>query len=83
VTQDSGISAQLSLYDVSFTDADTGTAVGQNGTIVRTTNGGTTWVEQDSGTTNNLAGVSFVDANTGWAAGSNGTILHTKNGGGG
>jgi hypothetical protein len=33
------------LYGVSFTDANTGTVVGDLGTIVRTTNGGVTWFE--------------------------------------
>ena len=55
--------------DVSFTDANTGTAVGGYGTILRTTNGGTTWTSQTSGTTNHLLGVSFTDANTGTAVG--------------
>ena len=36
--QSSGTPA--SLYGVHFTDADTGTAVGDNGTILRTTAGG-------------------------------------------
>ena len=42
------------LYGVSFTDANNGTAVGDYGTILRTTNGGTTWTSQSSGTTNYL-----------------------------
>ncbi len=40
-----------------------------DGTILRTTNGGTTWTSQTSGTTNHLYGVSFTDANTGTAVG--------------
>ncbi len=69
------------LFGVSFTDANTGTAVGFDGTILRTTNGGTTWTSQTSGTTNHLYGVSFTDANTGTAVGVDGTILRTTNGG--
>jgi photosystem II stability/assembly factor-like uncharacterized protein len=42
------------LNGVSFADADTGTAVGDFGTIFRTTNGGTSWTSQSSGTTNVL-----------------------------
>ncbi|MCK5618455.1 MAG: hypothetical protein KAJ17_03605, partial [Candidatus Krumholzibacteria bacterium] len=42
------------LRGVSFTDASTGTAVGDAGTILRTTNGGATWVGQTSGTTKTL-----------------------------
>jgi hypothetical protein len=66
---------------VAFTDANTGTVVGSSGTILRTTNGGTTWTSQVSGTGNGLNGVSFVDANTGIVVGDNGTILYTVNGG--
>ena len=40
------------LSGVSFTDANTGTAVGDHGTILRTTNGGASWTAQSSGTTN-------------------------------
>ncbi len=39
----------------------TGTAVGSGGTILRTTDGGSSWVGQTSGTTNWLYGVSFTD----------------------
>jgi hypothetical protein len=69
------------LRGVSFTDANTGTAVGMWGTILRTTNGGSSWTRQSSGTINDLLGVSFTDANTGTAVGVGGTILRTKTGG--
>ena len=57
------------LHSVSFTDANTGTAVGDGGTILRTTDGGNKWIKQSSGTTLDLMGVSFTDANTGIAVG--------------
>ena len=53
----------------------------QNGTILRTVNGGTIWNSQSSGTANNLNGVSFTDADNGTAVGVAGTILRTTNGG--
>ncbi len=34
------------LNCVSFSDADNGLAVGENGVIIRTTDGGATWVNQ-------------------------------------
>jgi photosystem II stability/assembly factor-like uncharacterized protein len=68
------------LYDVCFTDANTGTVAGGSGTILRTTNGGTTWTAQSSGTPLDLYGVSFSDANTGIVVG-NGIILRTTDGG--
>src|SRR6267378_2836630 len=69
------------LYGVSFTDSNTGTATGDNGTIIRTTNGGNTWVSQTSGTTNNLNAVSFTDANNGTAVSWYGIILRTTDSG--
>jgi photosystem II stability/assembly factor-like uncharacterized protein len=53
----------------------------ENGTILRTTDGGNTWVSQTSGTTNALFSVSFTDVNHGTAVGDYGTILRTTNGG--
>ncbi len=81
VFQTSGISNYL--FGVSFTDANNGWAVGDGGTILRTTNGGATWTQQTSGTGWGLNSVSFTDANNGCAVGGGygGTILRTINGG--
>ena len=62
------------LFAVFFTDANTGTAVGDYGTILRTTNGGVNWVSQSSGTTEYLNAVSLTDDNTGTAVGDFGKI---------
>ena len=78
-SQTSGTTNHLS--GVSFTDVNNRTAVGGNGTILRTTDGGDNWVSQSSGTTNHLSGVSFTDANNGTVIGQYGTILRTTNGG--
>ncbi len=69
------------LRAVHFVTATTGTAVGLGGTILRTIDGGSSWVYQTSGTTNDLWGVSFADATTGTAVGFDGTILRTTTGG--
>ncbi len=76
------------LFAVSFVDENIGTAVGDNGTILRTTNGGVTWALQSSGTKSLLFGVCFTDANTGTAVGGSVTlqgqsavILRTSDGG--
>src|ERR1041384_784712 len=65
------------LHGVSFVQTNHGTAVGDYGTIVRTTDGGRTWTKQSSGTSSGLYGVSFVNANNGTAVGNNGIILKT------
>ncbi len=70
------------LLGVSFSDADNGTAVGTFDVILRTTNGGETWVQQNSGTSNfNFFDVSFVDSNIGTVVGGGGAILRTSDGG--
>jgi hypothetical protein len=69
------------LYGLSFADVNTGKAMGDNGTIVQTTDGGNNWVIQSSGTTNTLYGVSFTDLNQGTVVGASGTILRTTDGG--
>ena len=69
------------LRGASFVDANTGTVVGEYGTIVRTTDGGNSWTIQASGTTQTLWAVSFTDANNGTAVGEDGTIVGTTDGG--
>ena len=70
-----------SLTNVSFSDANTGTTVGDFGTIIRTTDGGQNWIIQTSGTTVALNAVFFTDANSGTIVGVSGTILRTTDGG--
>lgn len=73
----------VTLYAVTFLNATTGIAVGDNGTIVRTTNGGATWqqVFSDPDSADTLYDVSFANATTGWAVGSSSTVLRTTDGG--
>jgi poly(3-hydroxybutyrate) depolymerase len=66
---------------VSFSDANNGFAVGWQGVIFRTTDGGDTWVELTSGTNHLFYEVSSTDENTATAVGSGGTIRRTTNGG--
>src|SRR5262249_40060667 len=57
------------LGGISFSDASTGSLVGNHGLIQRTTDGGQTWWTQSQGSGQTLRGVSFVDRNTGTAVG--------------
>ena len=66
------------LRDVFFIDSNTGWAVGENGTVIKTTDSGSSRTVQDSGTTNDLWSVSFVDANTGYATGDDNTNFFIK-----
>jgi photosystem II stability/assembly factor-like uncharacterized protein len=69
------------LNSVKFISSTVGWTVGAYGTILYTTNGGTTWTSKSSGTTEDLMAISFVDANNGWIVGWEGTILKTTDGG--
>ncbi|NVN93867.1 MAG: T9SS type A sorting domain-containing protein [Bacteroidetes bacterium] len=70
-----------SLKSVYFISADTGYTVGEDGTILKTINGGINWIAQNSGITNNLKSVYFANNSTGYVVGDNGIILKTIDGG--
>ncbi len=61
------------LRAVAVSDSQIATAVGDYGTILRTSDGGATWTLV-GGTSEDLRGVSFVDANTGTAVGGSRTL---------
>ncbi len=70
------------LNAVFFATERLGWAVGENGTILATREGGNAWTPQTSGTHEWLNSVHFTaDGQHGWAVGENGTILATRDGG--
>ena len=76
------------LTDVDFVDREHGWAVGDQGLILHTQDGGDTWEIQDSGTREWLSGVDFVNEREGWILAYvgpwkevSGLILHTEDGG--
>ena len=62
------------LNSVYFTDANTGFAVGDYGTILKYD--GTNWIFQEIGLADDIKSISFYDSNNGLAVGANGTILY-------
>ncbi|NOX88062.1 MAG: T9SS type A sorting domain-containing protein [Calditrichaeota bacterium] len=64
-----------------FTEPAVGWAVGANGTILKSKDGGQSWEKQNSNTNSDLLTVFAVDSLRAWAAGDEGTILKTENGG--
>jgi photosystem II stability/assembly factor-like uncharacterized protein len=68
------------FYSVTFIDSETGWAAGSHGTIMKTMDGGKTWIAQESNSTATLTSIFFIDRLTGWAVGGN-TVLNTTDGG--
>ena len=70
------------ITDIFFVDQNTGWVVGSHNMILHTTDGGTTWVKQQTtpDTNNYFHIVFFVDKNFGWALGPTG-FIRTTNGG--
>lgn len=65
------------LNSVFFTDINTGYAVGENGTIIKTIDGGVNWFPQTSNTTLSLNSVFFPSQDTGYIVG--GDLFYNTN----
>jgi len=66
---------------VYMADDEIGWAVGDEGIILKTQDGGLTWIPQYSGTTEDLLGVDSFDGSIAYAVGEGNTILRTEDGG--
>lgn len=69
------------LNAVWFATPQRGWAVGGEGVIISTTDGGLTWRPQTSGVGDDLYDVKFFNESEGWAVGRGGAMLHTNDGG--
>jgi photosystem II stability/assembly factor-like uncharacterized protein len=69
------------LNSVYFVDSNTGWAVGNFGTIIKTTDAGENWLRQESNINSHLLCCYFMNNNTGFAAGDSGIVLKTDDGG--
>ena len=79
-TQNSGVSADL--LDVCFVDSLHGWVIGENSTILATTDGGDNWIKQVNPIdTLGFTKVQFTTAQTGFIVGEKGLVLTTSNGG--
>jgi len=74
--------AEPSLYAVSSPDSSHCWAVGEDGTVLATKDGGADWIKQDTGDSSSVfSAVCFPDPKHGWAVGEGGVILATSDGG--
>ncbi len=60
---------------IRFANPRLGIAVGDAGEIAETSDGGTTWIEENTITPQNLHAVAFSDRDIAWAVGDEGTVL--------
>jgi photosystem II stability/assembly factor-like uncharacterized protein len=74
------IGAGVELNGIDFVDRSLGWAVGSNGSIARTVDGGASWDAQPSGLQAALRAVSFADAQHGLAVGDH-VVMATSDGG--
>ena len=77
---------RANLMGIQMISDTTGFIAGSENTILKTTDGGDTWIGSSERarvgeTRNNLEGLWFVSPTTGWIIGSFGTLLHTTDGG--
>lgn len=71
----------MRFMDIFILDSKTIFMSGNEGIIIRSTDGGAHWETLNTGTKEQLWGIYFLNANIGIAVGSNGIIIRTVNGG--
>jgi len=74
----------VDYFGIHFVDASNGWAVGADGTVIHTVDGGDNWLQQTTPAAVSaitLRAVSFADTMHGYAVGDGGTILATTDGG--
>lgn len=69
------------LNDVFSPDGKNVWCVGDNGLVLHSPDGGSTWRPRNIGARGNLASLHFVDSATGWIVGGGGNIFSTADGG--
>ena len=77
---------RANLMGIQMISETTGFIAGSENTILKTTDGGETWIGSSERarvgeTRNNLEGIWFVSETTGWVIGSFGTLMQTTDGG--
>lgn len=70
------------LNDIYFPTPSVGYIAGEGGVILKSTDGGESWLPQHTSTQNGLRTMYFKDEAEGWIAGAGVSILKTENGGG-
>ncbi len=72
---------RIDVWAVDFVTPDIGYLCGDNGMILKTTNGGLIWSAQNSWVTSRLYDIEFLNPDSGIVVGASGLVLITTNGG--
>ena len=75
------IGTDADLMDLHFVSPDKGWVVGRGPTILKTVDGGKSWISQQANIEQDIYSVFFVNENCGWAGGNKGAIIKTTDGG--
>lgn len=70
-------SLSTNTQTIYFIDSQNGWAIGDSGFLSYTSDGGYSWIKQNSGTDKRLTSIYFLDSNTGFACGYNNTLIRT------
>lgn len=69
------------LKSVAVIDTNTAWIVGENGIILKTTNGGDTWLTQPTPASGDIYAIKFASSTVGYMAGAKGAVFKTDNSG--
>jgi len=69
----------VSLNEIMFPTANIGYVVGNKGTVLKTSDGGSNWNSLNTGLSVNFHELYFITANEGWIVGDSGSVCHTVN----
>jgi len=75
------VATDSDLMNLFFLTENIGWVVGNDATILKTTDGGITWIAQQPNIYLDFRSIYFVNEKTGWAGGSDGKFIKTTNGG--
>ena len=75
------VGTKNNFKDLFFINSETGWVVGAGATILKTLDGGKTWIAQQPNINQTISTIFFLDEDNGWTGGSKGGILRTTDGG--
>jgi len=75
------IGDRTDIWAVHFVNSSIGYLCGEDGLIMKTTDGGLNWVTQNSWVTSRLYDIKFLNPDSGFAVGASGLVLKTTDGG--